>query len=180
MIRTIILATAAIGLSAAPAAAQMASSQSRMAPSQGQMMAAMSPTQYVKKAGAGDLYEKQSSQLMLGSTKNAKIRQFAQHMITDHTKTTNEVKQAAMKAGLHPAPPMLDAQQSRMMAQLRAAKGTARDRLYVQQQKMAHQQALQLHQTYAQDGTSQPLKMAASQVAPVVQSHIDMLHSMSM
>ena len=58
------------------------------------------------------------------------------------------------------------------------ATGTERDALYVTQQKEAHQMALALHQGYAANGTSAPLKAAAAKIAPVVQSHIDMLNGM--
>ncbi|MEG3162821.1 DUF4142 domain-containing protein [Sphingomonas sp. LB2R24] len=133
---------------------------------------------YVTKAGAGDQYEIQSSRLLLTSTKNAKLRSFASMMVTDHTKSTADVKAAAMRAGLHPAPPKLDAMGTKNVAALRAATGTARDRLYVEQQKSAHQRALTLHQTYAQSGTAAPLKTVAASIAPVVQTHITELSTM--
>ncbi len=133
---------------------------------------------YVMNAGAGDQYEIQSSRLLLTSTKNAKLRSFASMMVTDHTKSTADVKAAAMRAGLHPAPPKLDAMGTKNVAALRAATGTARDRLYVEQQKSAHQRALTLHQTYAQSGTAAPLKTVAASIAPVVQTHITELSTM--
>lgn len=139
---------------------------------------AMTPASYVMKAGAGDLYEKTSSQLVLETSKNAKLRQFAQMMIQDHSKSTAEVKAAAAKAGVAVAPPKLDAMGSRDVAALRAAKGTARDTLYVTQQKAAHQRALALHQGYAANGSAAPLKMVAGQIAPVVQTHITELQAM--
>ncbi len=138
----------------------------------------MAPADYVAKAGASDLYERTSSKLMLESSKNEKIRQFAQMMVTDHTKSTNDVKAAAKQSGLTPPPPKLEPEQSRMMGQLRQASGDARDRLYVTQQKTAHQKALALHQGYAANGTAAPLKAVAAQVAPVVQHHLEMLNGM--
>ena len=69
--------------------------------------APMAAPTYVMKAGAGDQYEIQSSRLLLTSTKDAKLRSFATMMVTDHTKSTADVKAAAMHAGLHPAPPKL-------------------------------------------------------------------------
>jgi putative membrane protein len=138
---------------------------------------ATSPATYVAKAGASDLYERQSSTLVR-SSKNAKVRDFAQTMIAHHTKSTADVKAAARAAGLRPAPPKLMPMQARMIADLRKASGSARDTLYVTQQKQAHQQALALHQGYAADGTSPPLKAAAAKIAPVVQSHLDMLNGM--
>ena len=141
--------------------------------------ARISPSTYVMKAGASDQYEINSSKLMMNS-RNPELRQFAQHMIHDHTQSTATVKQAAMRAHMHPAPPHMNAMQTRMVSQLRHASGASRDRLYVEQQRQAHQMALDLHRSYAQDGNSQPLKMAAAKIAPVVQSHIDMLRDMRM
>ncbi len=138
---------------------------------------ATSPADYVKQAGAGDLYERQSSQLVR-SSKDAKIRDFAQTMIAHHTKSTADVKAAAAKAGVKAPPPKLMPMQASMIADLRKATGTERDALYVTQQKEAHQMALALHQGYAANGTSAPLKAAAAKIAPVVQSHIDMLNGM--
>ena len=132
---------------------------------------------YVMKAGAGDLYEIQSSKLVMNST-NPKLRGFAQEMVTDHNKSTAEVKAAAMKAGLHPAAPMLSAKQSAMIASLNKASGAARERLYVEQQKAAHNEALALHEGYAANGTAAPLKMAAGKIVPVVKGHIQMLATM--
>ncbi len=140
--------------------------------------APMAAPTYVTKAGAGDQYEIQSSRLLLTTTKDAKLRSFATMMVTDHTKSTADVKAAAMRAGLHPAPPKLDAMGAKNVAALRATTGTARDRLYVEQQKAAHQRALTLHQTYAQSGTAAPLKATAASIAPVVQTHITELSTM--
>lgn len=138
---------------------------------------ATSPTEYVTMAGASDLYERTSSQMVMG-TKDAKVRQFAQMMIKDHTKSTNDVKAAAKQAGVTPPPPTLQPDQARMVAELRQARGEARDRLYITQQKAAHEKALALHQGYAQTGTAAPLKAVAAQTAPVVQHHLEMLNGM--
>jgi putative membrane protein len=137
----------------------------------------MTPTAYVMKAGAGDLYEIQSSKLVMNSA-NPKLRDFAQMMVQDHTKSTADVKAAAMKAGLHPQPPMLNPMQSTMVANLGKVSGKARDQMYIEQQKHAHQQALALHENYSAHGTAAPLKMAAGNIVPVVKSHIQMLAAM--
>lgn len=142
-------------------------------------MPAPTPAEFVMKAGASDKFEISEAKLMMNS-KNADIRGFATKMISDHTKSTNMVKTAAMKDGLTPKPPMLDSMQQSNLAQLTAAKGTARDALYVSQQKPAHQDALMLMQTYSSAGTATHLKDAATQITPVVQMHLDMLNKMPM
>jgi putative membrane protein len=139
---------------------------------------AMSPAEYVANAGAGDLYEITSSQIVLETTQDPKIREFANMMIEHHTKSTADVKAAAGKAGLKPMPPKLMPAQAEMIAQLRAETGAARDAAYLAQQKMAHDQALAIHQGYASEGKAAPLREAAAKIVPVVQHHIDMLKGM--
>lgn len=138
---------------------------------------ATSPSTYVMKAGASDLFERESSNTVKTST-NAGVRNFANMMIRDHTKSTADVKAAAAQAHVAVAPPKLNAEQASNLAMLKKANGAARDRLYISQQKTAHQQALALHQSYAQNGTAAPLKAAAAKIAPVVQEHIQMLNGM--
>ena len=138
----------------------------------------MSSTTYVMKAGAGDLFERDSSRLVLQSTTNADLKRFAQMMVTDHTNSTADVKKAALKAGVRPKPPKLTPAQTRNLVALRAARGPDRDTLYISQQKMAHQDALALHQNEAANGRAKPLQMTALKIVPVVQHHIEMLNAM--
>jgi putative membrane protein len=114
---------------------------------------------------------------VLKSTKDPKIRSFAQMMVTDHSKSTAEVKAAAQASGLKPKPPALDAKKSAMIADLSKATGSARDKLYITQQKAAHQEALSLHQGYASTGDKPTLKAVAAKIVPVVEHHIQMLDS---
>ncbi|WP_343046867.1 DUF4142 domain-containing protein [Sphingomonas chungangi] len=137
----------------------------------------MTPAQFVAKAGASDKFEIESAKLETSSA-NSALAQFASKMIADHTQSTQMVKQAAIADKLMPKPPMLDAMQAKDLAALRAAKGSSRDALYIQQQKAAHADALSLMQSYASNGTAHNLKAAAGQIVPVVQMHKDMIDKM--
>lgn len=134
---------------------------------------------YVQMAGASDLYEIQSSQAVLETTQNAELRNFAQMMIDHHTKTTESLTAAAKSAGMTPPPPQLDDRKTEMMQQLRSASGADRDRVYVQQQVMAHQEALALHSGYAQNGDNPALQAAASSAVPIVQQHLTEIQRIS-
>jgi len=138
---------------------------------------AMTSAEYVAAAGAGDTYEIQSSQTVLQTTQDPKIRSFAQMMIQDHTKSTAKIKMAALTAKVKPKPMLMPAQ-AEMLTQLKAETGTARDQAYIAQQKQAHQQALTIHQSYAEGGKNVALKMVATNTVPVVQHHIEMLKTM--
>lgn len=135
--------------------------------------------EFVKMAGAGDLYEKTSSQMVLKTAKNPKVRDFANMMIKDHTDSTMKVKAAAKSDKVMVGSPKLMPEQQKMIADLKAAKPADRERVYVQQQVMAHQMALELHTTFAQSGDKPALKQAAAGIAPVVQHHLTELQSMS-
>jgi len=138
---------------------------------------AMTSAEYVAAAGAGDMYEIQSSQTVLQTTQDPKIKSFAQMMVQDHTKSTAKIKAAALTAKVR-AKPMLTPAQAEMLTQLKAETGTARDQAYIAQQKQAHQQALTIHSSYAEGGKNIALKMVASGVVPVVQHHIEMLKTL--
>lgn len=140
--------------------------------------APMTPADYVAAAGAGDLYERTSSQIVLESTSNPKVRDFATMMLTAHQESTAMVKAAAMKAKVKAAPPKLTPTQTEMVAQLKAESGPARDAAYIAQQKAAHGQALTVQKAYAMEGTAAPLKAAAAKIVPVVEHHIMMLKAM--
>lgn len=140
--------------------------------------APMSPGEYVMTAGASDLYERTSAQLVLQSTQNPMVRDFARMMLSAHSQSTAEVKAAAGHSGLKPMPPKLTALQMEMIAQLRAETGIARDAAYIAQQKAAHDGALNVQKAYAMEGTAPALRRAAQGIVPLVEQHITMLMKM--
>lgn len=128
---------------------------------------------YMAQAASADQFEIQSGQLALGASQNAAVRNFANMIIADHTRSTQMVASAAASARVTPPPPtMLPAQQA-MLDQLRAAgTGYAFDQAFQQVQIQAHQQALSLHQGYANGGDVPALRAVAGQIVPVVQNHL--------
>jgi putative membrane protein len=128
---------------------------------------------YMAMAASGDQFEIQSSQLALQASSNPAVRSFANRLIADHSRMTQQMASVAQSAGLAPPPPMLLPQHQAMLDQLRGAgTGPAFDAAYAQVQVAAHQQALQLHQNYAQSGDVPALRTVASQAVPVVTAHL--------
>lgn len=138
----------------------------------------MSAGEYVMTAGASDLYERTSSQVVLETTQDPRVRQFAQMMQAAHSKSTAEVTAAARQSGITPTPPQLTPAQAEMIAQLRAERGMARDAAYIAQQKAAHNGALNVQKAYASEGTAPALRRAAQDIVPVVEQHIAALKTM--
>jgi putative membrane protein len=133
---------------------------------------------YIAKAGAGDLFEIESSQVALDKSKNQKVREFAQMMIDQHRKSTARVKAAAGEAGLAVPPPQLMPDQKMMLEEIKAADADAFDDIYLKHQKTAHDAALALHEGYAESGDTPALRQAAAEIAQVVRQHIAHLADM--
>lgn len=137
----------------------------------GQDMPAPPAMEFARMAAASDAYEIQSSQILLQTTQNDELRRFASMMIEHHTTTTATLARQAEAAGMTPPPPQLDSRKAEMIRQLQAAEGEQRDRLYVQQQVMAHDEALRLHSSYAKAGDAPELRVAATAAVPFVSQH---------
>jgi putative membrane protein len=135
---------------------------------------------YMAQAGSADQFEIQSGQLALQASQNPAIRNFANMIIADHTRSTQMVVSAAQSASLAPPPPALLPAQQAMLDQLRSAgSGPSFDMAFQQAQISAHQQALQLHQNYAAQGDVPALRTAAGQIVPVVQMHLQQIQSLN-
>jgi putative membrane protein len=134
---------------------------------------------YMAQAASSDMFEIQSGQLALQASQNAAVRNFANMIIADHTRSTQMLMAAAQGARLTPPPPALLPPQQAMLDQLRSAgSGPAFDQAFQQIQIQAHQSALALHQNYASQGDVPALRTAAGQIVPVVQMHLQQLQSM--
>jgi putative membrane protein len=129
-----------------------------------------SSPEYVKLAAAGDKYEITSSQLLLAEPHSAASDAFAKRMIADHTHMSQMMMMnvAQLLGTTAVAPPGLDVKRALMVSALMRAAGAEREQLYLQQQLLAHQEALALHQNYAQYGDNPTLRAVAAQAAPIV------------
>lgn len=130
---------------------------------------------YARMAGAGDLYEIESSRLAQQKGATGAVRQFGQMMIEQHTQTTQALTSAARAAGMTPPPPALAPRQQKMIDELRGLSGAPFDAAYLRQQQAAHQEALALHAGYAENGDNAALRKVAAAAVPIVQRHIDLL-----
>jgi putative membrane protein len=133
------------------------------------------PGTYLAKAGAGDLFEIESSRAILKTTEDPQVKTFAQMMIKDHEASTTLLKKTAKAADIAVAAPQLQPAQQQSLDAIKAAKGKDADKIYLDAQRDGHAAALMLHKTYAADGNNEELKAAAAQIVPVVQQHITML-----
>jgi putative membrane protein len=127
---------------------------------------------FVAKAAASDMFEIEAAKLAQSKTKNAEVKKFAATMITDHTKSSADLKKAIADSGQTITPPA--ALPPDLQAKLDDLnKAPDFDKAYLDNQVDAHQEALNLLQRYAQDGDVPAIKTFAAATAPVVQTHYD-------
>ncbi|MFD1612131.1 DUF4142 domain-containing protein [Sphingomonas tabacisoli] len=127
---------------------------------------------YASMAMSGDNYEIESSKLVLGNAVNPDVRAFADMMITDHGRMQSDMLAAAKAASIG-NPGGTRAPEAAMMKELRATPKARMERFYVDQQVIAHERALALHQGYAAQGDNPGMRAVAAAAIPVVQHHLD-------
>jgi putative membrane protein len=137
-------------------------------------------SEFVKQAAAGGEYEIRSSKLALKQSKSEDVKRIAQRLIDDHTKAGKALKATVKEAGVKAKiPEKLDQKHQTMMDELKKAKGTAADfdKIYLDQQLSAHQDAIALFSGYAESGDNDKLKSFAEATLPTLQEHQQMVTS---
>ncbi len=130
---------------------------------------------FVNKVAISDMFEIQSSQLALSKQADADTKPFAEKMVQDHQKTSNELK-ALVDGGKVKAklPTALDAEHQKMLDDLKAKNGKDFDQSYDQVQLKAHRDAVALFEAYAKGGDNAELKGWAGQTLPHLKEHLSM------
>ena len=129
---------------------------------------------FVKEVAISDMFEIQSSQLAQNKG-NAPEKSFASRMITDHTKTSTELKglvsSGKVKADV---PTALDSSHQSKLDKLKGESGKDFSSDYDSDQVSAHKDAVSLFERYAKGGDNADLKDWAGKTLPALQHHLEM------
>jgi len=128
---------------------------------------------FLETAMEGDMAEIQLGQLALQKASSDQVKQFAQHMIDDHTKLSEQMKPIAQQLGVE-APASLSSKHLAVQAKLQGLSGAEFDREYIKDMVADHSeddQAFVRETTSAKDPT---LKNAVSQAEPIIAGHLKM------
>lgn len=140
----------------------------------GAQRATQETQQFVSKAAVGDMFEIQSSKMALDKASTDEVEDFAQRIIDDHTKSSNELKSLAKNVQGVEIPTQLDAKHKDMVQKLQSASQGQFNQLYRTQQLQAHKEAIQLFQQYAQNGDNAQLRQFAEKTLPKLKQHQQM------
>ena len=130
---------------------------------------------FVTNAAISDMYEIQAAKMAEQKSTSPAVKAFAKQMVTDHTKTSTQLKGLVAKGDVKAQiPTELDQRRKGMLDNLTASSGKDFDTRYAQQQDAAHQEAVTMFTGYAKNGDNAGLKSWAGQTAPKLQHHLDM------
>ena len=129
---------------------------------------------FVTQAGGSDAFEIAAAKLAQAHALSPAVRAFADMMVHDHTESAKQLQKAVGEAGraLSPAANPAAEQQAELDRLARLTPDRF-DKAYVQGQVAAHEKALALLQSYAQDGDEPALQAFATQATATVQQHLD-------
>ena len=133
----------------------------------------ISADKFVQTVAMSDMFEVESSKLAAGRSRHARIKKFADHMVKDHQKTTEELKQLLSRAKLNlPLPSSPDPEHQAMLGQLQGATGDQFDEAYSKMQLKGHEDAVALFESYSRNGDNAELKKWAIKTLPNIRQHL--------
>ncbi len=133
--------------------------------------AAPSTQDFVTQAAVSDMFEIESSKLAQQKATKENVKSFASQMVTDHTKTSQELKSAATGVQI---PADMDSSHKSKLDKLNGLNGADFDKQYISDQQSAHKDAVSLFDRYAKSGDNAGLKAWAGKTLPALQHHKDM------
>ena len=140
----------------------------------------LSAKAFVDNASQSDMYETEAAKIAEERSHSAAIKKFAAHMISDHAKSTAQLKAlvAGGKAGDAQLATALDNRRQGLIDNLKSASADDFDARYLDQQAASHREAEMLMKGYGTAGSNADLKAFANKMSPIVASHTKMAEAL--
>ncbi len=139
---------------------------------------APSTSDFVKEAALSDMTEIATSKLAQ-ERGDADAKTFASQMVTDHTKTSEELKALVSRGVKAEIPASLDDTHQKKVDKLKDAKPEDFNSDYASMQVSAHKDAVSLFERYAKGGDDAKLKDWAGKTLPHLQHHLEMAQNLN-
>lgn len=133
---------------------------------------------FIKEAATSDMLEIGAAKIAQQKG-DAEEKKFAEQMITDHTKTSEELKSMLPPDKVAALPTALDDSSQKKLDKLRDTKPEDFAGEYDPMQVSAHKDAVSLFERYANGGDDPKLKDWAGKTLPALQHHLEMAETMN-
>jgi putative membrane protein len=134
--------------------------------------AGQSTESFIREAAIANSYEIQAADLALQRSRDPHVESLARMIRSDHDKAGRRLAQID-RNGLPPLPTALDDRRQQMLDQLKSARAEDFNGAYLDQQKNAHDDAIQAFSDYAANGDNPDLKRFAADTLPALRKHDD-------
>ncbi len=138
----------------------------------------LSASMFAQKAAMSNQFEIESSQLAGEKARSADIKSFARMMVDDHTRAGEAFRTALRGSNAVQDMPtasmnQLDPPHRQLIGDLQRAEGLEFDRLYVEMQVKAHEEAVAMFRSYSETGDDPKLKAFAAGTLPTLEKHLE-------
>jgi predicted outer membrane protein len=130
--------------------------------------------QYLSQAHQEHIAEIQAGRMAQEKGSTPTIREQGRRLVADHTTLDSEVRKVAALLDVSLPTEPTESRQAQL-GRASAKSGEAFDRAWLSQEILAHRRALSAAREEATGGTSAYVKVLASQAAPVLEAHLEML-----
>jgi putative membrane protein len=128
---------------------------------------------FAQLVSAGGMAEVQFAKLAMEKASSSAVKEFAGHMIDDHTKA-NEKLAAIADASKIPLPDKLDPDHERILAELKKRDRAEFDKFYISSQVTDHQKTALLLEWEIDSGEDAEMQRFAAGILPKVLDHLRM------
>ncbi len=133
---------------------------------------------FMMRAAMSDMNEIAAGRMALERAASDEVKRFAQQMIDDHTRMSDELKTLAAAKGMT-LPTEMSAKMQRDMAKLQALSGAEFDRMYIRMAgDKAHRDTLKEFQREIARGSDAETVAQAQKGEPIVRMHLEMAQTM--
>jgi putative membrane protein len=134
---------------------------------------------FVTKAAQAGAAEIDQAKLALQKSDRKDLKDFAQRMVTDHTKAADQLKGTASDLGLE-LPAGESAKDQKATIALQGLDGDKFNQRYISNQRSAHKDAVALFTQESKSGKNAKLKDFAAKTLPTLEDHNRMIAAMPM
>lgn len=137
-----------------------------------------SDIRFMREAAQGGMAEVRLGELATRRGASERVRGFGQHMIDDHSKANDNLREIAIRKGVT-LPPDIGAEHRAVLARLSRLHGVAFDAAYIRDMKLDHQQDIAAFRAEAASGRDEAIRRFAERTLPTLRDHYSMVKDIS-
>ncbi len=129
--------------------------------------------EFASKVSASGMAEVNLSELAVRVSRNPAVTQFAQRMIADHMRASQEMTRMANQRSIK-LPGEMDDEHQKCFDKLKKLSGAEFDREYMEAMVKDHEKAVEAFEKQSKEGKDDAMKRWATQLTPIMKRHLEM------